>query len=205
LKYNFKNVIAIGAHPDDIEIGCGGSLSKWKSEGVDVTCIIMSCENEIRLNETYKAMDVLGIPKQSIVIADFKDGCIPHNKEAVSLIDKYVNKYSLIITHNENDSHQDHRNTSLCAMSAGRKSLSFLQWTTVPFPRINTYENTKPSMYVTIDNYLNTKISAIKCHKSQLLRFSKNWIKLLKNESYNNGVNSNSNFSESFYLKKFTI
>ena len=96
MKYNFKNVIAIGAHPDDIEIGCGGSLSKWKSEGVDVTCIIMSCENEIRLNETYKAMDVLGIPKQSIVIADFKDGCIPHNKEAVSFEDVKIPDNKLI-------------------------------------------------------------------------------------------------------------
>lgn len=205
MKYNFDNVVAIGAHPDDIEIGCGASLSKWYSEGLNIKCIVMSCENTTRRFEIYNAFEVLNIPKSCVIIGEFNDGSIPHNKTSVSFIDKYVNEKTLIITHNEHDAHQDHRNTSLSAMSAGRNCLNFLQWTTVPFRRVNTFENTPASFFVCVDDFIEKKLLSLTCHETQLNRFPKNWMELLRNQAYINAINSNCKYAESFYLKKFTI
>lgn len=205
MKYSFDNVLVVGAHPDDIEIGCGATISKWYANNIDITCIIMSCENDIRLKETLNAFEALNIPKSNIIIGGFTDGNIPHNKISVSLLDKYVNKRTLILTHNEKDSHQDHKNTCLSAMSAGRNSLNFLQWPTVPFKRINLNESILPSMYVCVDGFMKKKIKSISCHKSQFNRFPKNWDKLVKKDAYIKGINSNCKYSESFYLKKYTI
>lgn len=205
MKYKFDNIVAVGAHPDDIEIGCGASLSKWYSEGLKITCIVMSCENTTRHKEIYTAFKKLGIPSSSVVIGEFEDGKIPHNKTTVSFLDKHINSQTLLISHNENDTHQDHINTSLSAMSSGRNALSFLQWTTVPFRRVNKFHNIHPSFYVCVDDYIYKKISSIECHNSQIKRFPINWKELIKQEALLKAVNSNCKYVESFYLKKFTI
>ena len=200
-----SRILVIGAHPDDIEVGCGSSLCKWKRNNTTIVAAVMTCENETRRKEQIKAFEVLGIT--DYIIGDFEDGKIPHNKENVSFIDNIINKYQIntIITHSEFDSHQDHHNTMKSAMSSGRLVNNFFHFDTIPFRRINYQELSKPTIYSNIDNFIDYKIKALQCHKSQLPRFPEGWIEKIISEANYKGNSVNVKYAESFYCKKLYI
>ena len=71
-----KGILAIGAHPDDVELGCGGTLAKYAKEGIDIYVLILThgeklSNNGERIEESMKALSVLGI--RHVEFADFKD------------------------------------------------------------------------------------------------------------------------------------
>tara|TARA_R110000803_G_scaffold207585_1_gene275610 strand:+ start:157 stop:786 length:630 start_codon:yes stop_codon:yes gene_type:complete len=196
-------ILITGAHPDDIEAGCGASISKWVKQGILITAVVMSCETPTRKKEQEDSFKYLGVT--DYVIANFKDGAIPHNKETVSLLDNIIKDRGIntIFTHSEFDSHQDHQNTMKSTMSSGRNVNNFFHFDTVPFKRINFQELSKPTTYVEINNFIDKKINALKFHKSQIKRFPKNWEEILKSEARYKGTFISSNYSEAFYCKKF--
>lgn len=64
-----QGIIAIGAHPDDIELGCGASLAKLSQEGFDIFAVVLSSGSkgnpfdQNRLQETSQALNLLGVTK----------------------------------------------------------------------------------------------------------------------------------------------
>lgn len=200
-----SKILVVGSHPDDIEAGCGASLCKWARQGIQITAVIMSCENNIRKKEQEEAFKYLGIT--DYIIANFKDGAIPHNKETVSLLDNIIKEKNIdtILTHSEFDAHQDHHSTMKSAMSAGRNVNNFFHFDTVPFKRINYQEFSKPTVYSEIDNFINCKIEALDLHKSQLNRFPQDWKEILKAEAKYKGTFISSKYAEAFYCKKLNI
>lgn len=200
-----SNVLVIGAHPDDIEVGCGASLCKWVKNGVNVVAVVMTCENDIRRKEQENSFKVLGIDKYHI--GHFIDGKMPHDKESVSFIDNLIKQHNIntIITHSEFDAHQDHHNTMKSAMSSGRLINNFLHFDTVPFRRINYQELSKPTVYSNVNDFIQCKIKSIKCHESQLSRFPIDWEEKLISEANYKGNFVNTRYAESFYCKKLYI
>lgn len=198
-------ILITGAHPDDIEAGCGASISKWVKQGIPITVIVMSCETPIRKKEQEDSFKYLGIT--DYVIADFEDGAIPHNKETVSLLDNIIKDRGIntIFTHSEFDSHQDHQNTMKSTMSAGRNVNNFFHFDTVPFKRINYQEFSKPTTYSEVDNFIDYKIKSLSLHKSQIKRFPQDWEKILEAEARYKGTFISSKYAEAFYCKKLNI
>jgi LmbE family N-acetylglucosaminyl deacetylase len=114
-----RGVLALGAHPDDIEIGCGGTLlhlaRRWP--GLPVTVVVLSGTAE-RLAEARTACDLfLEGCRVTLVTADFPDGRLPSvwgavkqqlEDVAASMADR-GDAVDLVLAPRTDDAHQDHR------------------------------------------------------------------------------------------------
>lgn len=108
------HVLCLGAHADDIEIGCGGTLLHFKSAlaSVKFHWVVFSASG-LRRQEAAKAAELFtaGCEKE-IVLRDFRDGFLPYNggevKDVFEQMKSQMNP-DLIFTHWRGDAHQDHR------------------------------------------------------------------------------------------------
>ena len=113
-------ILAVGAHLDDIELACGGTLAKAVNNGHKVKVLIMSKSgytnkegkiqrsNDIAVKEGTQALNTLGI--SDIEILDFPTKDIPFCSDVVNAIDVVISKYNpdVIFTHHPFDTHQAH-------------------------------------------------------------------------------------------------
>lgn len=160
-------ILAIGAHPDDVEIGCGGVLSKLKKIGHEINIYILTYgeagggSEEDRRAEATTSAKILGV--KEIYFGEFKDTKLLPNGELVNSIEKIVNKINpdMVLTHSPRDEHHDHK----AAGSATTEAARYVQ-------NILNYENplTKdftPQIFVDITNEIEEKISLLSCFESQ--------------------------------------
>jgi len=118
-------VLAVGAHPDDIELGCSGTLALHKTNGDKVYLLVLtlgqaSGDPKERKLECEKAAGIIGA--DGLFFGDLEDTKISDGVETVNVIEKVMEevKPDIIYTHTFKDSHQDHRNTGYATLSAGR-------------------------------------------------------------------------------------
>jgi LmbE family N-acetylglucosaminyl deacetylase len=108
-------VLLLGAHSDDIEIGCGGSVFRLLEEypKISITWIVFSATGDRALEAEQSAARFLnGINQPEVIIRDYRDGYFPYiGGEIKSEFEQLKNKISpdLIFTHFRSDLHQDHR------------------------------------------------------------------------------------------------
>lgn len=162
-------ILAIGAHPDDIELGCGGSLAKAARAGRPVHALIFSkgrrgaLSDEDRAQETRSAHSLLGIADVSV--HDFEDTCLwTKLNEMVAIIEEAVRRVDpvRVYTMYQHDRHQDHRAVYEASAIACRKVPQLLGYETP-----SSYPNFIPTIFEPIEAYLETKVAALKCHISQ--------------------------------------
>lgn len=109
------NLLAIGAHADDIEIGCGGTILRLAAEGAlaSVRWVVLSATGEREKEARAGASAFLaGVPNVEVLVASFRDGFFPYLGEAVKdFFEEHRDSFSpdLIVTHHRADLHQDHR------------------------------------------------------------------------------------------------
>jgi LmbE family N-acetylglucosaminyl deacetylase len=110
-----KRLLAIGAHPDDIEIGCGGTILKLLEEGSlsAIWWVVLSGTDERAAEAEASANALLAsAPEKRIIIRDFKDGFFPYDGgEIKAFFEELKREFSpdVVLTHQRNDLHQDHR------------------------------------------------------------------------------------------------
>ena len=163
------NILAIGAHPDDIEFGCGGTLIKYASRGHNVFCLVMTGggqggESGIRRREQAAAGEIMGLEK--IFWGGYKDTHLEVNQELISKIEQviYEIRPSFIFCHYPDDTHQDHRHLSQATQSAARNLSNVL------FYEGPTTAGFKPQVFVDIGETLEGKIKALEAHESQVTK-----------------------------------
>jgi LmbE family N-acetylglucosaminyl deacetylase len=110
-------VLAIGAHPDDIEIGCGGTLLQLiEREAVAEVCwVVLSGEGE-RADEARRSADalLLNVPSREVIVRDFPDGFFPYEGHQIKAFFEELKadlRPDVVFTHQRADLHQDHRVT----------------------------------------------------------------------------------------------
>ena len=178
-----KNILAIGAHPDDIEFGCGGTILNHKSknhfvvyvcmtstESVDGTTGKLLRSKEQNHEETIKAAKILLCDE--IEFLPFKDLHVPFSFESVSALEKIIKKYNIdtIYTHWAGDANQDHISTFKTTMAASRYISNVFCYEQIPVPRMS--ENQMDiNYYVNITNTFDKKIEASLCHESQIVKY----------------------------------
>ena len=187
-----KHVLAIGAHPDDIEFGCFGTLQRHINDGDDVTLLVMSYsdvtdahtgnvtrDSDISKQEALEAANILGV---EVILGPFIDTQILFNSKTIKFIENIIKERGInwVYTHWAGDTHQDHINTLNATMSAARLVKNVLCYEQVPLPRITT---TYPvaTYYVDITDTINTKIVGCKCHSSQINKFTDHGFNILDN------------------------
>jgi LmbE family N-acetylglucosaminyl deacetylase len=192
-NFDALRVLAIGAHPDDVEIFCSGTLARFRQK--DSTVIMAHvCQGDksgyakrnnenarIREKETNQAGTIIG---STVLSLKFRDSeilqSIELRKAIVNLIRKV--KPEIVLTHFPADYHSDHRVTGqmvtdavYIASSKGFKTKSLF----LPYIPVLYYFDTltgigfQPTEYVDITNVIETKAAMIKCHQSQFAALKK--------------------------------
>jgi len=124
-----SKVLFIGAHPDDIELNCLGTILKWKKiYNIEVhllMCTLGGINGNIgeRKNEQILLSNKYGT--KSSYFLNYDDGYLQHNAKLVSEIEDVINevKPDFIFTHSPCDYHQDHISVSSATVSALREKL----------------------------------------------------------------------------------
>lgn len=164
-----RNILAFGAHPDDIELGCAGTLLKHVRAGHNVYLCVLSEGQEagdptIRKKEQEEAAKRL--KAKELIWGHWKDTKFEVNNESVKFIEKVVQKidpYEIYVNF-QDDSHQDHRVLAQCVISATRYSkrvLFYEDYTSLHF---------QPDIFVDIEDVLEDKLHVIEAFESQVSR-----------------------------------
>ena len=111
-----KKVLFLGAHPDDIEIGCGALIHHIVKQRTDFLCVTLSENRKIPdlinvKDEHFRSMKVLGVPEDMIAFGPFITRVFPDARQEI--LEYFLKlrkdfKPDLIFTHSKQDVHQDH-------------------------------------------------------------------------------------------------
>jgi LmbE family N-acetylglucosaminyl deacetylase len=160
-------ILAIGAHPDDIELGCGATLALFKQNGHQVYMLILtkgecSGDPKVREKECKKAAKILGVDK--LMFGSLKDTRITDGPETIMEIESVVKtlKPDMVFAHSFKDGHQDHRNTGMAALSAARNSNKVLLYESPAALR-----DFCPQVFVDVASTFDIKLKALKAFGSQ--------------------------------------
>jgi len=163
------NVLAFGAHPDDIELGCGGTLLKHQKAGHNVYICVMcdgreAGDSKVRIKEQEEAAKRL--KAKELIWGNFIDTKFAVNMETISFIENVVRKVKPyeIYTNYFDDSHQDHRALAQCVNSATRYNKRVLYYEDY------TSHGFQPDIFVDIEDVLEDKIKVMEAFDSQVSR-----------------------------------
>ena len=164
-----KRVLAIGAHPDDVEIGCGGALAKHHADYDTLHILTLSRgaaggDVNVRAVEAQNAAALVGA---RLEMANLRDAHITDGVETVSIIEAAIRELQAthVYTHSIEDTHQDHRAVHAASLVAARG-----------VPNVYCYQTPsstvefKPHRFVDITHFIEKKIDLIGAYKSQLDR-----------------------------------
>jgi LmbE family N-acetylglucosaminyl deacetylase len=163
------NILAIGAHPDDIEFGCGGTLIQYSLRGHDVFLLVMTDggrggDPAERRKEQDEAARMLGA--REVFWGGYQDTEILIERNLIQRVEDalQVVRPELVLAHFGDDTHQDHRHLSLAVVTATRYARNVL------FYEGPTTANFTPSVFVDIDAVLERKLAALAAHGSQVAK-----------------------------------
>jgi LmbE family N-acetylglucosaminyl deacetylase/ActR/RegA family two-component response regulator len=162
-------VLAIGAHPDDVEIGCGGILLRHADLGDEVNVLTLTGGEaggilSDRARESQRAAELM---HARLFLADLADTRVNVSDGGVAIgtIERVIAEIqpSIIYTHSGHDVHQDHRNTHQATLVAARR-----------VPRVYCYQapsasiDFRPTRFVVVDDWLERKVEVIGAYSSQV-------------------------------------
>src|ERR1700722_6528089 len=205
------NVLAIGAHFDDVELGCGAALAKHVSNGDDAPASAATASgfathrseearsNSPALAEGEEAMKALGVKR--LICGAFKTLEIEFvdalNIEILRIIEDQ--KIELVYTHWIGDIHHDHQAVGRASLHSSRHVPRLLMY------RSNWYHSPMEfhgNYYVDITDTWLKKREAIMAHASEVNRTGHKWISFFKNEAENAGQRIGCRYAEVFQVLK---
>ena len=200
------NILALGAHCDDIELGGGGSLLAWKKQGHNITVFTASNSGYhdqhgdlVRADETaraeaVRAAEFLGA---KLITADFAtfelEFAEPLNRKLLEVLDQV--RPDLVLTHWTGDVHHDHRALARAALHCCRHVPRLLMY------RSNWYESDDcfdPRFFVDICDTLEQKIELVKIYRSECDRTSPGWIDYIRAQAKLMGLKASVQHAEGF-------
>jgi len=205
-------VLAIGAHFDDVELGCGGTLARHARAGDDVYVYVATVSgfanhynqtvrsSEVALAEARQAMKVLGV--KELICGQFRTLEVEFidalNVEILRIVEQ--KKIDLVLSHWPNDIHHDHQAVGRASIHGCRHVPRQLLY------RSNWYHSTadfRGNFYVDITETWDAKKLAIQAHASELARTGNRWIGFFENEAENAGQRIGVHYAEVFEVLKW--
>ncbi|MGI8882110.1 MAG: PIG-L family deacetylase [Jatrophihabitans sp.] len=164
-----ERVLAVGAHPDDVEIGCAGTLLQHRAFGDEITILTMSHggvggSTAQRVEESVDAAALVGA---RLLLGDLPDTQVDAGVSTIRLIESVLTAIdpTVIYVHSRNDNHQDHRAVHIAVISASRR-----------VPKILAYQSPSatndflPTNFVAIDDVISRKVEVLSMFDSQSQR-----------------------------------
>src|SRR5690606_10951325 len=173
-RYSGETVVGIGAHPDDLEIGMGGTLARLARGGARVIMVAVAVPGQLdeRLGEAQRAADILGARMMEVLERDQPRRVEDlHMYELVGMIDRVIRAHqpSALFTHSDLELHHDHilvHRAVLSSMRLRPMDIYFFAPSTCK-PSLRSWQ---PRVWVDITETIDLKIQAISAHDSQFQR-----------------------------------
>ena len=207
------NVLGIGAHFDDLEIGCSGTLIKHVQSQDKVTMLVLTDsaynnpENvEVRdvataRSEGEAAADIIGA---DLICLDYKTWHLPFDESLTSRIRYYIEKLEIdiIYSHWVYDLHRDHQYAGKSTLMAGRHVPRYLMYRSNYY---DTEQQFRGNFYSDISEVFEKKIEVIKSHKSELERVDYSWLEFINKQNGNDGQKTGVAYSECFEVVRYLV
>ena len=173
------NILAIGAHPDDIEFGCGGTLLKYSRLGHNVNLMVItdgSCGADGHLRRVEQEQSARFIGAKSVLWGGLTDTQVVDNHDLILKIEDAVKKTSpdIVFLNFYDDVHQDHRAVAQAGLSATRYIKEVL------FYEVPTTLHFEPDIFTDIQEVLEDKLKLLGMHASQVHRTKVNNLSILE-------------------------
>jgi LmbE family N-acetylglucosaminyl deacetylase len=209
-------ILAIGSHIDDIELGCGGAISRARRSGHDVKMVVMTPSDytdysgnilrtrEEAFQEGEAAARVLGV--NDFVVLDFPTKDVPYHSSAIEALNKIIDDYrpDIFFTHWPFDTHQAHRATALSTISAARRYNSLLMYEPLP-PSGRSYIGFRPQVYVDISLDVDIKEKSLREHRTQLEKYEEQWLEAVRARSRHRGFEMGVEHAETFEVLRMEL
>lgn len=207
------NILAIGAHYDDVELGCSGTLIKHTLAGDKVTLIVVTdsayknpAGEPIRSADTahkegQKAAEIIGA---NLICLGYETFFVPFNEELTKTITSHIETLSIdtLYSHWVHDLHRDHQYVAKSTIMAARHVPRVLMYRSNYY---DTYETFKGNFYSDISGTIGTKIEVIKAHQSELERVRYEWIDFMERQNANDGQKIGVKYAEKFETIRYLI
>jgi LmbE family N-acetylglucosaminyl deacetylase len=196
-------VLALGAHPDDLELGCGATLAKLAEAGAQVRAVIFSQGREgassgfDRAAETRAALNSLGI--EDIHVHSFPDTRLhEHLNDLIATMEVHMReaKPQRVYTMFKEDRHQDHRAIYQASVVACRRAPQILAYETP-----SSYPNFVPTVFEQVGEHMERKVEALRLHASQSARLYMNE-DMIRSAAHFRGVQVELGRAEGFFPYK---
>lgn len=202
-------ILCLGAHSDDIEIGCGGSILRLLElySNVDVYWVVFS-SNEKRRQEAVACAEIFleKVNKKEIIVKNYKDGFFPFiGSEIKQYFEELKQIFSpdVVFTHFRDDRHQDHRVVSDLTWNTYRDHL-ILEYEVIKYDG----DLGKPNFFVNIDKHICDKkvkyiLDSFQSQRSHQWFDEDTFLSMLRLR----GIESNSptKYAEAFYCRKIIM
>lgn len=207
------NILAIGAHFDDVELGCGGSLLAWKGQGHAITIFVVSRSGYrdpqgtvIRSDATARAE---GIAAADYIGAKLIEGDIPTfelefaeplNKKLMDVLHSV--QPDMVLTHWSGDVHHDHQALALASLHCCRHIPRLLMYC------VNWYESDQrfdPRFFVDISATLEKKTELIEMYRSENGRTGGLWLDYVRASARMTGLRAGVQYAEGFEVVKWLL
>jgi LmbE family N-acetylglucosaminyl deacetylase len=195
-------ILFIGAHPDDIEPGAGGLLTKMKTESECMVVVFSDCEeqegNQGITEEFKRSMETLGV--DNFRLLDLPNTRMPEHENRIrgeleKLRDEF--KPDILVTHSVNNTHQDHKIIADACVRVFREGTIFM------YEELKSTPKFVPNLVVSITReQLDSKIKALECYKTQSRRyyFDMDYVRSLAKVR---GKRVNKEFAEAFEIYQY--
>jgi LmbE family N-acetylglucosaminyl deacetylase len=163
------SILAIGAHPDDIEIAAGAALAKMRDSGYKISGLVMTYgekggDAHVRPREAEQGAQFLGLDQ--VEVHQFTDTQLEKDGvEMTRAIERAIlrEKPDIIFTHSEHDLHQDHKSVFEATLRATRN----YPVTILCYESPSITQDFRPTYFVDVCDYVDVKVEAIRQHWDQ--------------------------------------
>jgi len=201
------NILAIGAHPDDVEFGCGGALIKYTRKGHRLFILVLTGggsggSSPVRMEEQTASGNILGAEK--IFWGGYEDTRLIVDSELIGKIEGVIAevKPDFIFCNFPDDTHQDHRHLAQAIMSATRYIRNVL------FYEGPTTQNFNPQVFVDISDTLERKVEALRAHNSQVMKTNiedLSIVEVARSSANFRGIQGRVKYAEAFHSLRLFI
>ncbi len=205
------HILGVGAHYDDLELGCSGTLIKHVQRGDKVTMLVVTDSAYTNPNgKVVRSADVAyeeGKSAAAIIGADlvclnYKTFMVKNDEDLTRALLDFVedNNIEVIYSHWVGDIHRDHKVVANVSLMAGRHVKRHLMY------RSNHYDTEaifRGNYYSDITDVIEKKVEAILAHKSEIERTHRQWVDFFRNQNYNDGLKIGVEYAECFEIVRY--
>lgn len=210
------NILAVAAHHDDIELGCGGTLARFAREGHSIFGIVLTNSEthyairnihrtaECAAAEAFNAAECIGLRYLALEVTPADNGKLGYDVDMMRCLERIMTDYriTMVFSHWTGDVNTDHASAAKMTLVAARHVPKVLMY------RSNWYQTTPPFnglLYVDISEVMEKKVSALECFTSEIENRGKEWIQSFIDFNRVSGFSIEKNYAEVFEPVRYVL